>query len=196
MMGLFALSSCALGRSLPPPLLENVKSRAVRTLRTDFLEPQFTGASKRVALEVVEVTLTDRSKERRAFLSFGDGQHHYLGAMQQLRPDEPLEYLMFEIQATRFVIVWVDPAAAREPTFVTLERPEQLTTDDSLNVLRSGEVANRVALIYLPQSEANLWTTLTEARVSAKDQPLDYTWTGEYEPPITIDPYFREITVP
>lgn len=138
----------------------------------------------------------DRSKERRAFLAFGDGQYRYLGSMQRLRSDDPLEYLMFETEGNRFVIVWVDEAAAQQPTFVTLERPEQLTTDDSLQVLRSGEVANQVAIIYLPRSEANLWTSLTEARVSAKDDPLAYSWLAEYNPPIEIDTYFNEITLP
>lgn len=187
---------CGFGAKYPEEVLRGVQDRAIRTLRTEQLDRVVAGLhGKRVELRVVEVTLRDRTQERRAFLTFPDGRHVYLGPLQRLAPEMPLEFVMLELAGDRIMAVWVDGVAAERPTFVTVGRPQQLSADDSMRVLSTGEVANRVALIFIPESAAQLWSGLTTARVSASDV-TGYAWETTLEPPLEINSHFVKVDLP
>ncbi len=190
------LFSCSFGSKYPEAVLQGVEDRAIRTLRTDPLDRFVAGAAgQKLELRVVEVTLNNRSKERRAFLTFKDNRHEYLGRLEKLDPDSPLEFTLFEIKGSRFVAVWVDETAAKNPSFVTLGRPQQLPGDDSMSVLNTGEAVNRVALLYLPENETQLWHEITTIRVTGRGV-TGYAWEKDFEPPLAIAPYFIEVNLP
>lgn len=195
LFALMFLFSCSFGNQFPDPVLQGVEDRAIRTLRTDPLGQLVSPTGDTVELRVVEVTLSDRSQERRAFLTLADGQFEYLGPLAGLQPGDPLEYLLFEINGSRFVAVWIGEDAVERPSFATLERPRQLSTDDSMRVLSTGEVINRVGLLYLPADEARLWDELTAVRITGRGV-TGYAWETDFAPPLNIAPRFTPVNLP
>lgn len=186
---------CSFGSKYPEAVLQGVEDRAIRTLRTDPLDRLVADAAgQKLELRVVEVTLNNRTKERRAFLTFDDDRHEYLGRLKRLDMDSPLEFILFEIRGSRFVATWVDETAAENPTFVTFGRPQQSPGDDSMRVLNTGEVVNRVAVLYLPESEAQLWDEITTIRISSHGV-TGYAWEKAFEPPLAIASYFIEVNL-
>ncbi|HHJ06338.1 MAG TPA: hypothetical protein ENK24_02445, partial [Anaerolineae bacterium] len=165
---LLLLLACRFGGSYPEEAARNVKDGAIRTLRTDKLGSHLTGLSDSIELKVVDVTLNDGSEERRAFLVSPDDNYEYLGRLQKLAAGVPLDALVFSLNGRRFMIFWVDKTLSGKPVFVTVARPEQLSSDDSMSVLGKGEAANRVVLIYIPENQASLWQELTYLRISGR----------------------------
>jgi hypothetical protein len=190
------LGGCGSGDTYPEAVLNGVKDRAIRILRTEQLDRSIAGLQgKQVELRVVEVTLASQSKERRAFLTFADGQHEYLGQLQCLAPDMPLEYVMFEIAGDQVVAIWVNETIAERPTFVTIGRPQQLASDDSMRVLSTGEVSNRVALIFISERATQLWHLLTTARVTVSGV-TGYAWEATLKPPLEISSRIIKVNLP
>jgi hypothetical protein len=190
------LFSCSFSSRYPEEVLRGVEDRAIRTLRTDRLNQLiFALAGKQTELKVAEVTLNDRSQERRAFLTFPNNQYYYLGPLQRLDPDDPVEFILFELSGSRFIAIWIDEAVVKNPSFVTVMRPQQLASDDSMRVLNTGEAVNRVALIYIPESQGPLWNKLVAVRITGRGV-TGYAWEKIFEPPLEIEPYFIEVSPP
>jgi len=184
------------GSQYPSEVIHGVEDRAIRTVRTDRLSKFIDSASDEVQLNVVDVTLSDRHEERRAFLTFSGDQYKYLGPLQQLTPDIPLEFIFFDINGTRFIAIWILQTATEHPTFVTVGRSEQLASDDSMRVLSTGEVSNRVAIIYIPSDQSHLWQELTTIRVAGREIATEYAWEAKFNPPLSIDTNFIEVNLP
>jgi len=190
------LGGCGFGSRYPEAVLRGVKDRAVRTLRTERLDRSIAGLNgQHVELHVVEVTLDDLTRERRAFLTFRDGRHEYLGRLERLMPDMPLEFVILELAGHQIMAIWVDGAAVKRPTFVTVGRPEQLPDDDSMRVLSTGEVSNQVALIFIPRVAAPLWGALATARVTASDV-TGYAWETKLQPPLDLTSHIVKVKLP
>ncbi len=184
---LLFLLACRFGGSYPEEAARNVKDGAIRTLRTDKLGSHLTGLSDSIELKVVDVTLNDGSEERRAFLVSPDDNYEYLGRLQKLAAGVPLDALVFSLNGRRFMIFWVDKTLSGKPVFVTVARPEQLPSDDSMSVQGKGEAANRVVLIYIPENQASLWRELTYLRISGRGGVL---WEQAFNPPLWIGSNF------
>ena len=181
----------------PTEVMVGVANGAIRTLRTDDLEGYIGAPSnKSVELNVVEVTLADGSEERRAFVDFSNDGQAYVGPLQMLSPDIPLEFIFLELGDTRFIAMWILEAASESPTFVTIGRPEQLANDDSMRVLSSGGVVNRVGLILIPANQLSLWQGLTTIRVNGEDVLNRYAWEEDFDPPLSIESKFIKVNLP
>jgi hypothetical protein len=180
----------------PAGILQDVDDRAVSIRRTDALHNLFqeSGGSE-IWLKVAEVKLNDGTRERRAFIDISGGQPVYLGKLNKVDPELPLEFLMFELKGGYFVVVWVQEDAAKEPLVVDIGRAPQ-GTENNYPQLRGSSVINRVALIPLPPREVPLWDALVTVRVSAKDVDTGYALHRDFTPPLRITHLFTQIEVP
>jgi len=191
--------SCGLGSNYPDEIMQGVEDHAIRSLYTDLsrIGPLVTGSPDvKIEFRVVEVVLSDRSEERRAYVRFSDEQYQNLGTLETIHPDIPVEFVFIDIEGTRFVAAWIPEEVAKNPLFMTIARPKYLPTDDSMRVLSTGEVSNRVAVMYMPEKNASLWQALTNMRITDDGVDFDDMWERDLDPPLRINTKFIKVSLP
>lgn len=181
----------------PQEIYQNIQGNAVDILRTDELTSLVSNIPpNKIKLHVVSVVLNNGYEERRAYLSFKENQFKYLGSLNKLSINTPIELVLFEINGNRFIVAWVDEEVSERPTFVTIERPIQLASDDSMRVLNTGEIHNRVALIYIHESQSLLWQKLTSIRVTGQNVTTGYALEKKFNPLLSIASDFIKVNIP
>lgn len=191
-MSALLVTACSMA-PVPQQALEGVSARAFRKLRTEDLDPYVTRFNKPLMLVVGDAKLTSGAIERRAYITPADAEPIYLGTLQRPFSDAPLEALCFELAGDRFIAVWVDESISGTPSTVTLARPMQQAVDDSMNTLRVGAAANRVAILPIAAEEAALWQQISEIRIQTRAE--GFVWHKQYEPPLSIESCFTPITL-
>lgn len=157
----------------PPEVMQDVDDRAVRTLYSLVLNNK-----KDTDLKIVEVTLNDQTKKRRAFVSFNDIDFQYLGELAPLRDDIPAEFAFLEFNDLALITVWVPDNYKAD--FVTFKRVASKLNDDSMSVLSTAELSNKVGLIY---DDFNLWSDLAGLRMTKGTGTL---YEQEFYPPLPL----------
>ena len=193
-LSVLCLLLAACSAALPAEALVGVESRAARKLRTQEIGEWIDGADRSLAVVLLDVKLQGGGSERRAYLQGKGGKTVYLGALARQLPDAPLESLFFAANGARFAVIWVDESIPGKIDTVTLGRPQQLPTDDSMNTLRAGGAANRVAIVPFAAGEADLWNYLSNVLIYTGG--LDFAWQHTYAPPIPIQPFVQTVPLP
>jgi hypothetical protein len=187
------LAACA-PAAMPPQALADVEAGAYRTLYSVDIDKLVRGATPPLKLVVIDAKITGGKLVHRAFLNGPDRHTTYIGALMRELPDVPLETLFFDLNGTRFAIVWVDESVPGDVRSVTLGRPPQQDNDDSMNVLRTGEAVNRVAVIPIAPAEAHLWQSLADVLVQSNRTGFALEHT--YDPPFSIQSLFQPVELP
>ena len=187
------LAGCS-SAALPTEALVGVEARAARKLRTQEIGEWIEGADKSLALVVLDAKLQSGRTERRAYLEDKSGKTRYLGPLQQQLPGAPVESLFFDANGSRFAVIWVDDSVAGQVDTVTVGRPLQRAGDDSMNTLRTGAAANRVAIIPFGPSEVALWNQLSDMLIYTGG--TDFAWQHTYSPPLPIQPLLQKAMLP
>lgn len=189
-----ALLACCSSAALPTEALVGVEARAARKLRTQEIGEWIEGADKSLALVVLDAKVQGGGTERRAYLEDKSGKTRYLGALQRQLPGAPVESLFFDANGSHFAVIWVDSSVAGQVDTVTIGRPIQREGDDSMNILRTGAVANRVAIIPMAPGEAALWNQLSDLLIYTGG--TDFAWKHTYNPPLPIQSLYQKAALP
>lgn len=187
------LAGCS-SAALPTEALVGVEARAARKLRTQEIGEWIEGADKSLALVVLDTKLQGGGTERRADLEDKPGKTRYLGALQRQLPGAPVESLFFDANGAYFAVIWVDNSVSGQVDTVTIGRPILRAGDDSMNTLRTGAAANRVAIIPFGPGEAALWNQMSDMLIYTGG--TDFAWKHTYNPPLPIESLFQKATLP
>lgn len=154
-------------------------------------------AARGATVAVYQVPLVAGGQQARAILQRPGQAPHYLGALTAVLPETPIAMLLFELQAERFWVGWVDERLPDDLQFVDYERVEPDPTR-WLQAVKSSVVHQRVVFLPFAKPEARPWMQVQrlaiKTRTSLQQGAHSRTarasvWEKTYQPPVDLTPW-------
>lgn len=134
------------------------------------------------------------NKVRSVFIADGKNSEKKIGALSKKFLNSPIETLFVEVNDERFIVVWIDNTVSGNLETVTFQRPQKLSTDDSMKQLRVSKIYNRVAIIPIFNNEIELWDSV-EAVLIDSSEGLGFESEVNFNPAVRISDLFIPISI-
>lgn len=201
--GLLAWLTCACGQcgadsSIPPEGLVDARPRSARVLWTADPSQWSSQVPAGSRLRVYQVELTNGQIERRVLFQASRQPAQYLGALTHQLGQAPVETMLIEIGADRFIVGRVDETISGQLAFVDMERVEP-HRPDWMKATKSSTVKSRVFILPIFADQTEQWNQLARVAIKTRESLAQgvknpalggSAWEVVFEPPLDISTFW------